>query len=356
MRVGILSYPMLFQREGGLQVQIRSTIRALREHAIPGFEVELIDTNTDQLRQFDVLHVFSAINGNHRIIEVAVDQGVPVLLSPLLAPGWNRHAGLRARIADRLMGRLTGWGVQTSYAQTKAALQLSDRIIALGLAEKKAIVAAYLTPANKICILPNGISARFFEAQGEEFRQCFGIERPFVLMVGSISPYKNQAGLVQALAAQQLDIVLIGSAQTCHQTYLQALLAQPRVHWLGQLNHEDPMLASAYAAAAALALPSEGEVFPLAVVEALATGTPVVMTRDHALGIADSEFAITELATQQPDELCKSILNFIAHPPERARVSALVRHLSWPRVAEQLYGHYLQVVHKHQSGEPQGAV
>ena len=29
MRVGILSYPMLFQRDGGLQIQVRETISAL---------------------------------------------------------------------------------------------------------------------------------------------------------------------------------------------------------------------------------------------------------------------------------------------------------------------------------------
>ena len=31
MRVGILSYPMLFQREGGLQVQVRETVSALNQ-------------------------------------------------------------------------------------------------------------------------------------------------------------------------------------------------------------------------------------------------------------------------------------------------------------------------------------
>lgn len=358
MRVGILSYPMLFQREGGLQVQIRSTLRALKQHAIPGLQVQLIDTNADQLSQYDVVHVFSAINGNHRVIEVAADHGVGVLLSPLLAPGWSRQAGLRARIADRLTGRFTGWNVQTSYAQTKTALQLADHVIALGAPEKQAIMDAYLTPAQKISILPNGIGAQFFRAEPEEFRRCFGIERPFVLMVGSISPYKNQSGLVQALADQQLDIVLIGTAQSSQLSYLQALLKHPRVHWLGQLEHNDTMLASAYAAAAVLALPSSGEVFPLVAVEALAAGTPVVITQDHAMHIAGGEYAIIQLpaGAQQQQALRAGVQKFIAQPPERKRVSALVSHLSWSRVAEQLYGHYLRVLHRARAVELPDAV
>ena len=104
MRIGILSYPMLFQREGGLQVQVRSTLRALQEQSAPGLEVELVDVNRQRLDQFDLIHVFSAINGNHRLVELAADLGVPVVLSALLSPGWGRLDGLRARLADRLTG------------------------------------------------------------------------------------------------------------------------------------------------------------------------------------------------------------------------------------------------------------
>ena len=39
MRVGLLSYPMLFQREGGLQVQLRATHEALRQLGEPDLQV-----------------------------------------------------------------------------------------------------------------------------------------------------------------------------------------------------------------------------------------------------------------------------------------------------------------------------
>jgi hypothetical protein len=61
MRVGILSYPMLFQREGGLQIQVSSTIAALQRLSVPGLRVELVDPNRQRLDQFDLIHVFSAI-------------------------------------------------------------------------------------------------------------------------------------------------------------------------------------------------------------------------------------------------------------------------------------------------------
>ena len=343
MRVGILSYPMLFQREGGLQIQVSSTIAALQRLSVPGLRVELVDPNRQRLDQFDLIHVFSAINGNHRLVELAAELGVPLILSAVLSPGWSRLDGMRARLADRLAGRITGWNVQTSYAQIKRALQLSQLVIALGAAERDAIVRAFHTPRDKVRVLPNGISPHFFDAQPDKFRQHTGLSGPFVLMVGAISPYKNQLGLLQALAGTGLPVVLIGRAQRQHQGYLQQLLAMPRVRWLGQLEHADPLLASAYAAASVLALPSQGEVFPLSVLEALAAGTPAVMTDESALSLSDSAFALKQLHWKDGAGMRLALTQLAEHPPERAAVRALVERYSWQRVAEQIVACYTEV-------------
>ena len=135
MRVGILSYPMLFQREGGLQVQVRETVSALNR-LDAAMSAELVDPARQKLAEFDLIHVFSAFNGNFRVVESAVELGVPVVLSPLVSPAWNRNSGFRARVADRLAGRISSFNLQTSYAQTKRALQLADLVIALGDAER----------------------------------------------------------------------------------------------------------------------------------------------------------------------------------------------------------------------------
>lgn len=348
MRVGILSYPMLFQREGGLQIQVRSTIAALRALDIPALQVELVDPNRQRIDSYDVIHVFSAINGNYRLVELANELGVPVVLSALLSPGWSRIAGFRARLVDRLVGRLTDWNVQTSYAQTKRALQLAQIVVALGQAERTALVDGFRVEPSKIRLLPNGISPRFFNADPGLFLRQTGLDEPFVLMVGAISPYKNQLGLVQALANSELPIVLIGRAQRQHQAYLQQLLASPKVRWMGQLEHEDPLLASAYAAASVLALPSQGEVFPLSVLEALAAGTPVVMTDESALSLPASDFALKQLRWNDTSALGEAIHGFVASPPERGAVRALVSAFTWQRVALQIAACYQHLYERSQ--------
>ncbi|WP_229217953.1 glycosyltransferase [Rugamonas apoptosis] len=347
MRVGVVSYPMLFQREGGLQIQVRETISALngyRDDHAAKLEVQLLDPNRQRLDEFDLIHVFAAINGNHRVVESADDMGVPIVLSPLLSPGWNRANGWRARLAERLTGRLTAWTVQTSYAQTKRALQLAQRVIALGAAERDAIQSAFRIDPGKICVLPNGISGHFFHADGALFRSCFSITQPFVLMVGSISPYKNQLGLVRALAGMDLPVVLIGHVQQAHQDYLRQLQREPQVRWLGSFEHGDPLLASAYAAASVLALPSQGEVFPLAVLEALATGTPVVMTEESALRLANGDFAIKLCRWDDGRRQREAIAGLLAAPPTRAAVRALVADYTWRHVAGRIAACYASVL------------
>lgn len=359
MRVGLLSYPMLFQREGGLQVQLRATLAALRQLDVPDLQVELVDPNRERLDDYDVLHVFSAINGNYRIVELAAELDVPVVLSALVSPAWSKSGGACARLADRLTGRLTGWNVHTSYAQTKRALQMAPLVIALGTAERTAIVDAFRTQPEKIRVLPNGVDRRFFEADSAVFRHRTGIAGPFVLMAGAISPYKNQLALAQALAPLEVPVVLAGSAQPHHRDYLQQLLDLPHVQSLGQLAHDDPLLASAYAAAAVLALPSQGEVFPLVVLEALAAGTPAVMTRDSALQLPHSGFALRQLRADDMPAWCEAIADFIAVPPARQAVRALVEQFTWQRVARQLvrcYGELHAGTGARSSREPLRAV
>lgn len=351
MRIGVLSYPMLFQRHGGLQVQIRETIGALQRLApAAGLTVELADPVHASLAAYDVLHVFSASNGNHRIIETARELGVPAVLSPLVPPSWNRAAALRARIATGLARHLTRGDVQTSFSQIESALHKACLLVALGEPERDAMRGAFRIDADKIRIVPNGIGERFFNADGALFRERFGLHGDFALMVGAVSSYKNQLGVAGVLAAMNLPFAVIGKAEPRDQDYLHKLQSTKGVHYLGALSHDDPLLAAAYAAASLFVLPSKGEVQPLTALEAMASGTPVMLTDQSALDIADSGFALRKVRWDDSAGQHAAITALMAARPARRRVQDLVRHMTWPGVAQQLLSIYQQARRMHADG------
>ena len=345
MHIGILSYPMLFQRDAAVQMQIRETTRALnslQQHRGMALTVELVDPDPTHLDSYDLIHVFSASGGNHRIVEAAAELGVPVVLSPLISPGWDRACGEHARQADHKMGKQTAWSVQSSYAQTRRALQLASVIVALGETEKKAIEEGFLIDGAKIRVFPNGVSGHLFDADGDLFRLRTGIHGDFVLMAGPISPYQNQLGMAQVLAELALPFVLLGETRERDQDYLRQVRAVRGVTCLGGLKHDAKLLASAYAAAAVLVLPCQGDACARTIFDALAAGTPVVSS--SALELPGAEFALRQVAWNDTLAQKRALLELIAAPPPRAAVRDLVRPYTWERAAGQLANCYVELV------------
>lgn len=346
MRVAILSYPMLFQRQGGLQIQIKETIAALNQLDI---QTELINPHQDQLADYDLVHVFSAINGNYRIVEAAKDLGKPVVISPLIRPDWTRFSGMRERFLDRLVGKLTGWHIQTTYREINYCLQASEAIVALGEIEKNSITEAFLIAAEKVSVIPNGIPKRFFEATPALFSEKFNIAPGFVLCVAAINSHKNQLALAEALKDTGLKVVLIGSCLESSKVYLARLLAYPHVIYLGSLAYDDPLLASAYAAAGVFCLPSLSEVMPLSVLEALAADTPAVMTRNHCMDVSAMKDIVREIDPNDQSAIRQAVCGVLANTiaSEACRVS--VAAFSWDSVAVDLETIYRRVFSTHRA-------
>lgn len=319
-------------------MKVGRTVEALKRR---GIDASLVDPVHARLRDFDLVHLFAPYNGNHRVVEQAASDGIPVVMSTILNPPFSRWEGIKARLLTRLVGRLTHWQVTTSYQQMVTAMTLARRLIVLGGIERTMLIEGYGMPADKIVTVHNGIGEEFFHATPDAFEAAYKIPHPFVLHTGLIGDVKNQLGLIRALENDAIDIVLIGYCGKENEAYLRACLDEggKRVHYLQELPH-GPMIASACAAADMIAIPSRHEGMPNSILEALASDKPVVLTDNHTMDFDLPTHVAREVHADDLPAIGNAVRSLLATPPPQGAARALVAAMSWDRVAEQLEAIY----------------
>lgn len=191
----------------------------------------------------------------------------------LVAPG--RHGIEWGRVFGALFG-------------SHRLLQDANAIICISREEQQKMARAY--PGQKVRYIPHGIDPQpYRNAAADLFREQYATSKAkIILSVGRIDRQKNQLRLIEAFMQLGADIkeyhlVLIGAVTDYEymseiENSLQALsqVAPGSYTLIKGLPPLDPLLLSAYKAAACVVLPSIHEPFGLVVLEAWSAGVPII--------------------------------------------------------------------------------
>ena len=285
-------------------------------------EVHSIQTLGRSRRSVSMLRSLRAAASN---VDVVVAHGSATLEACALGLG-----GTGIPFVYRTIGDPSYW-VASAWRRRGVGwmLRRASRNVALWPAAGEELASIHAIPAERIDVIPNAVrSERFWVPEAKDrkrARQRFGVaeDRPCVAFVGSLSPEKDVASLLQALG-QLRDVFLLVAGDGPEGTRLRSLgedFAPGRVRFLGAVG--DPR--EVYAAADLLVLPSLSEGMPAVIIEAGLMETPTVASAVGAIPeiITDAETGFL-VPPRRPEMLARKIMEALPDSAEvgrRARVA-----------------------------------
>jgi glycosyltransferase involved in cell wall biosynthesis len=214
-------------------------------------------------------------------------------------------------------------------------------------------------PAEQVRVVHAGVEPEFAPRPASEVaavRQRYGIQRPYLLGLGTLQPRKNFVRLIEAyrLLRQERHIphqlVIGGGRGWLYEPILEAIEAhglQEDVLLIGFV--EDADLPALYTGAKLFAFPSLYEGFGIPVLEAMACGTPVVASSASSLPEVAGDAALLARPTDV-EALAEALWRALDDAALRAdlRASGLeqARRFTWAKAAQRLLEGYRELMER----------
>ena len=233
--------------------------------------------------------------------------------------------------------------------QIVEAAQKAAGLLAVSEAIAADIAALGVDPA-KIRIHRTGIDRELFHVphQGRAaLRTLVPLPQdgPLLVSVGALIPRKGQGFVIEALPqlpAVQLALVGEGEDQAKLQMLARDLNVADRVHFLGPRPHAE--IAQILQAADAAVLPSSSEGLANAWIEALACGTPLVITDIGGAREVLRDDKGGRIVERNAASIATAVSELLASPLSRDAVAATVADYSWDRNGSTLVEHWRRMV------------
>lgn len=221
-------------------------------------------------------------------------------------------------------------------------------IIAVSNFARDEIVQHYKVAKEKVWVTYNGGGEDFRALAGEDARAAiarYGIDRSYILHVGRHVPHKNCVRLIEAYGRYRQQnpgrgelLVIVGTPSL---SWKESVAARERSSYRADIRfveHVAPEhLNALYSGAQALAFVSLNEGFGLPIVEAFASGTPVITSNTTSLPeiAGDAAVLVNPLAAGEiADALSRVLTDGSLQESLRAKGLARAHMFTWQATAE----------------------
>jgi glycosyltransferase involved in cell wall biosynthesis len=222
----------------------------------------------------------------------------------------------------------------------QAALRQSQRVIAVSEALREGVIDLGIPP-ERVTVLHNAVNGqRFVLRDRMEARAQLELpqERPIVCYVGRFGHEKGGDVLIEAMgrvkAAERCDVLLTmvggGKLEAAWRAQVKALGVEDQVRFCGERSHDEVSLW--VSGGDVLCLPSRREGCPNVVLEALASGRPVVASRVGGVPELLSESSGVMVPAEDPEALAGALLSALNRRWDPQALRDSVEYLSWDDV------------------------
>lgn len=240
---------------------------------------------------------------------------------------------IKARGAD-----IHHWGSDAACrALILRAAEKASALLAVSEALKQDMVALGMD-GSKIAVHYTGLDQdRFSPVDRVGAKRALGIEGPLFISTGALIPRKNQDLVIRAMTDFPDAVLMLagkGDAERAYRALAQQLGVADRIRFLGSVPHEQ--LAQLTGAADIAILVSKSEGLANAWVEALACGTPVIISEAGGARELVTSADAGRIVAQSVEAIVEATRAILSDPPSQDRVRSSVSRFSWKANGDQL--------------------
>ena len=246
--------------------------------------------------------------------------------------------------------------VEYMQDQVGRSLSSANQAITVSKSVKYEVVDYFSVSEQKLTAIHNGIDGRYQvrrAAQAQRVLDKYDLtHKSYLLTVSKIEPRKNHEVLLAAFMQlpkqirQRFPLVIVGDVGWQAEEIMRQILKlveQGEIHYLRFVTEEDlPFL---YSGASSFLFLSQYEGFGLPILEAMASGVPVICSLDPALQEVGGQSVIA-VDTHQTDSVVNAISSVLADEQLSAELTAnglqRAAEFSWDKMTDETVAVYLK--------------